>query len=78
VLPRIISFVVFCYKVLLPLLREAVTNLFEAGWFQNILRGGIEYLRNDPNALNGILTAIGGGGAIFAGILHAYVTYQAA
>jgi hypothetical protein len=63
--------------VLLPLLRGAVTNLFEAGWFQNLLRGGIEYLRNDPNALNEIVTAVGGG-AIFAGILNMFVTYLAA
>jgi hypothetical protein len=77
VLPRIIAFVVSCYKLLLPLLREAVTNLFEAGWFQNLLGGGIENLRNNPNALIEIVTAVGGGGgAIFAGIFHAYVPYQ--
>jgi hypothetical protein len=78
VLPQIIMFVICCYKVLLPLLREPVTNLFEAGWFQNILGGGIVCLKYNPNSLNGISTAIGGAGAIFARILTAFFAYQTA
>jgi hypothetical protein len=77
VLPRIIRFVMFCEQKLLPLLRGPVTKLSEAGWFQNILGCGIENMRNNPNAMYGIVTAVGGG-AIFAGIMGMFVTFQTA
>jgi hypothetical protein len=77
VLPRIIQFVTCFEEKLLPLLRDALTKLPEAEWFQNLIGGGIENLQNNLDDPIGIVAVVGGG-AVLAGILSQFFTYQTA
>jgi hypothetical protein len=54
-----------------------MNSLFEAEWFQKLLERGIEFLRDNTNAMKGILTALGGGSKILAGILHLFFSAHA-